>query len=195
MNYFDLKGQVAVVTGCSTGLGVQMANALANQGCKIVAIARRMDMLEQVCNDIAKEHGVETMSIRCDITKTDEIEETVKQEEVKSFVVGDKLAVYNISLTRKGSEIQPENRVTVRIPCDDPKAKVYRVEEDGSLTDMNAVYEDGFLVFYTDHFSLYAVVGADDALPTAFPHVPPPCFHIHPHPPSTSSITSTPFRV
>lgn len=31
-NYFDLKGQVAVVTGCSSGLGVQMAKALANQG-------------------------------------------------------------------------------------------------------------------------------------------------------------------
>ena len=33
-SYFDLTGQVAVVTGCSTGLGVQMAHALANQGCK-----------------------------------------------------------------------------------------------------------------------------------------------------------------
>ena len=29
-SYFDLTGQVAVVTGCSTGLGVQMAHALAN---------------------------------------------------------------------------------------------------------------------------------------------------------------------
>ena len=31
-NYFDLKGQVAVVTGASTGLGLQMAKAFANQG-------------------------------------------------------------------------------------------------------------------------------------------------------------------
>ncbi|MBQ9827376.1 MAG: SDR family NAD(P)-dependent oxidoreductase, partial [Lachnospiraceae bacterium] len=75
---FEITGNVAIVTGCSSGLGVQMANALANQGCKIVAIARRMDMLEQVCSDISKEHGVETLPVRCDITKTDEIEETVK---------------------------------------------------------------------------------------------------------------------
>ena len=27
-NYFDLKGRVAVVTGASTGLGLQMAKAL-----------------------------------------------------------------------------------------------------------------------------------------------------------------------
>ena len=29
-NYFDLKGQVAIVTGASGGLGVQMAKALAS---------------------------------------------------------------------------------------------------------------------------------------------------------------------
>ncbi|MBP5498340.1 MAG: SDR family NAD(P)-dependent oxidoreductase [Muribaculaceae bacterium] len=41
-NYFNFKGQVAIVTGCSTGLGVQMARALASQGCNIVPVARRM---------------------------------------------------------------------------------------------------------------------------------------------------------
>ena len=38
-SYFDFKGQVALVTGCSGGLGVQMAKALASQGCNIVAVA------------------------------------------------------------------------------------------------------------------------------------------------------------
>ena len=47
-SYFDLKGQVAVVTGCSTGLGVQMAKALANQGCNIVAMARRQNLIDEV---------------------------------------------------------------------------------------------------------------------------------------------------
>ena len=35
-------------------------------------------MLEQVCKEIADQHGVETMPIKCDITNTEEIEETVK---------------------------------------------------------------------------------------------------------------------
>ena len=43
-NIFDFTGRVAVITGCSTGLGVQMAKALANQGCDIVAIARRQNL-------------------------------------------------------------------------------------------------------------------------------------------------------
>ena len=69
-NYFDLKGQVAIVTGCSTGLGVQMAKALANQGCNIVALARRQNLVEEVAEDIKKEFGVDAIGIRCDITDT-----------------------------------------------------------------------------------------------------------------------------
>ncbi len=77
MNYFDLKGQVALVTGCSGGLGVQMAKALASQGCNIVAIARRMEKLQEVCAEIEKEFGVETLPLQCDITDTDNVNDVV----------------------------------------------------------------------------------------------------------------------
>ena len=72
-NYFDLKGQVAIVTGCSTGLGVQMAKALANQGANIVAVARRQNLIDQVAAEIAQEYGVKTLAVRCDITDTDAV--------------------------------------------------------------------------------------------------------------------------
>ena len=72
-NYFDLTGQVAIVTGCSTGLGVQMAKALANQGCGIVAVARRQNMIDAVADEIAKEYNVPTLAVRCDITDTDAV--------------------------------------------------------------------------------------------------------------------------
>ena len=76
-NYFDLKDQVAIVTGCSTGLGVQMAKALANQGAKIVVVARRQALIEQVAADLTKEFGVETLPVRCDITDTANVEALV----------------------------------------------------------------------------------------------------------------------
>lgn len=72
-NYFDLKGNVALVTGCSTGLGVQMAKALASQGAKIVALARRKEKIDAVALEIAKEFGVETLAIQCDITSTEKV--------------------------------------------------------------------------------------------------------------------------
>ena len=62
-NYFDLKGQVAIVTGCSTGLGVQMAKALANQGANIVVIARRENLIQEVAKEIKDAYGVETLPV------------------------------------------------------------------------------------------------------------------------------------
>lgn len=76
-DYFDLKGQVAIVTGCSTGLGVQMAKALANQGAKIVAIARRQNLIEEVAKEIKETYGVETLPVVCDITSTEAVEAAV----------------------------------------------------------------------------------------------------------------------
>ena len=78
-NYFDLTGQVALVTGCSTGLGVQMAKALANQGAKIVALARRKEMVDAVAADITKEFGVDAIGISCDITDTDRVNAAVDE--------------------------------------------------------------------------------------------------------------------
>lgn len=74
---FGLKDRVAIVTGCSTGLGVQMAGALANQGCNIVALARRKELIDQVAKEIADEYGVKAIGVRCDITDTAMVEEAV----------------------------------------------------------------------------------------------------------------------
>ena len=74
-NYFDLSGNVAVVTGCSTGLGVQMARALASQGCNIVAVARRQNLIEEVAAKIKEDFGVDAIGVRCDITDTEMVKE------------------------------------------------------------------------------------------------------------------------
>ena len=72
---------------------------------------------------------------------------------------------YNISLQKNGEEIQPNGTVTVKIPVpegmDGNACKVYRQESDGSYTDMNAVYQDGYMVFTTDHFSRYILTTAE----------------------------------
>ena len=79
MNYFDLTGQVAVVTGCSTGLGVQMAKALASQGAKIVALARRKEKIDAVAAEIAQTYHVETLALPCDITDTARVDAVIDE--------------------------------------------------------------------------------------------------------------------
>lgn len=76
-NYFDLKGQVAVVTGASTGLGLQMAKAFASQGANLVLLARRMNLLEENAKAITEEYGVEVLPFACDITDTEKVKAAV----------------------------------------------------------------------------------------------------------------------
>ena len=61
-----------------------MAKALANQGAKIVAIARRKEMIEAVAKEIADTYKVETLAIPCDITDTDKVNAAV-DEVLKKF--------------------------------------------------------------------------------------------------------------
>ena len=42
---FDLTGEVALVTGASSGLGVRFAEVLAAYGAKVVLAARRKDRI------------------------------------------------------------------------------------------------------------------------------------------------------
>ncbi len=76
-NYFDLTGQTAVVTGASTGLGVQMAKAFARQGANLVLLARRKNLLDENAAAISAEFGVRVLPVACDITDTEQVKAAV----------------------------------------------------------------------------------------------------------------------
>ncbi|HBM97803.1 MAG TPA: hypothetical protein DD413_00115 [Ruminococcus sp.] len=87
-----------------------------------------------------------------EITDEGEIEQVnlkLENERVESL--------YDISFVKDGTTVQPDCTVTVKIPCTNENSKVYHVETDSSLTDMRAVYDNGYMVFSTNHFSLYAL--------------------------------------
>lgn len=54
----DLKSRTAVVSGASTGIGRAIAKALALEGARVVAIARRKDLLEQLAAELHAGGGV-----------------------------------------------------------------------------------------------------------------------------------------
>ena len=69
---FNLKGRVAVITGASSGLGKQMAEAFAKQGVDLAILARRIERLEESKVELEK-LGVKVLPIKCDVTSTEEI--------------------------------------------------------------------------------------------------------------------------
>jgi len=64
---FDLTGQVALVTGASSGLGVRFAQVLADAGAAVVLVARRADRLAAVRDRIEKGGG-RAVAIAADVT-------------------------------------------------------------------------------------------------------------------------------
>lgn len=75
---FDLKGNVAVVSGASSGLGVQMATAFARQGADLVLLARRKERLDELAEKLRAEFKVKVLTVKCDVTLTDEIDAAAK---------------------------------------------------------------------------------------------------------------------
>lgn len=79
---FNLSGRVAVVTGASSGLGVQMAKALAKQGADLAILARRVEKLEAVKKDI-ESLGVKCIAVPCDVTSEESVSAAAKAVEAE----------------------------------------------------------------------------------------------------------------
>lgn len=74
---FDLTGKVAVVTGASSGIGVEIAKAFAAQGADVALIARRYERLETLAKEI-ESMGRKALAVKCDVTKEEDVTVTVK---------------------------------------------------------------------------------------------------------------------
>ena len=57
---FNLKGRVAVITGASSGLGKQMAKGFAEAGADLVILARRIERLEELKQEL-EQKGVKLL--------------------------------------------------------------------------------------------------------------------------------------
>ena len=71
-NMLDLKGKVALITGGSRGLGLQMAEALGEMGARLAITARGADELAQAKAHLEKD-GIETYTEVCDIAQADAV--------------------------------------------------------------------------------------------------------------------------
>ena len=76
----DLSGEVALVTGASSGLGVRFAKVLASQGAKVALAARRVERLETLAKEI-RDAGGEAIAVAMDATDADQMIAAVAKAE------------------------------------------------------------------------------------------------------------------
>jgi len=74
---FDLIGKVAIVTGGGSGLGRQMASALAEAGADLVLCARKVERCEETAADVER-LGRRALALPCDVRDPAQVEEVVR---------------------------------------------------------------------------------------------------------------------
>ena len=80
MGLFDLTDRVAVITGASKGMGLAMANALADHGAKVVISSRKLDQCEAACAAITARHGAgRAIAIACNIGYKEQLQALVDE--------------------------------------------------------------------------------------------------------------------
>lgn len=103
----DLKGQTALVTGASAGLGLRFARTLAAAGAKVALTARRLDRLEKIAAEI-KQAGGEAVALKLDVTDADQLKSVVQQS-------ADRLGPVTILVNNAGI---PDAQRAVKMPVE-----------------------------------------------------------------------------
>jgi 3-oxoacyl-[acyl-carrier protein] reductase len=66
-----LKDKVSIVTGASSDIGREIAKRFAEEGSKVILIARDLDKLEQARKEIGNDEATASMS--CDLTDESQV--------------------------------------------------------------------------------------------------------------------------
>ena len=92
----------------------------------------------------------------------EEIDIAQEVPEVPEVIVENEAVVFDVSLQKDGETVQPKKEVEVSIPVPaymfGMGCKIFYVDDAGVASDMEARFEDGFMIFTVSHFSYYAIV-------------------------------------
>ena len=100
---FDLTGKIALITGGSRGLGLQMVRAFAAHGADVIIVSRKLDACEAAAEEVRALRR-RALAISAHVGKWDEIDRMIET-----------------AYALKGWEIEPDvprlQRPFVRLPC------------------------------------------------------------------------------
>lgn len=74
----NLTGKVVIVTGASSGFGAESAKLFAQEGCKVVLCARRLDRLEELAK-VIRSAGGEAQPVEMDVTQLEQVNAMVEK--------------------------------------------------------------------------------------------------------------------
>lgn len=73
------KGKNVLITGASSGIGYELAKVFAKSGYNLILVARRLDRLQQLAENLLKDYNVMIKVIGIDLIKSNSVEEVLEQ--------------------------------------------------------------------------------------------------------------------
>ena len=70
----ELKDKVAVITGGSVGIGLAVAEGLAQEGVHLALCARNEERVQAKAHEIAQKYGVKVIGVKADVSRADDLE-------------------------------------------------------------------------------------------------------------------------
>ena len=71
--FFDLTGKVAIVTGGNGGIGLGIAEGLAQAGAKLAIIGRNAEKSQTAAKVLSEQTGSEPLALIADVAKPNEV--------------------------------------------------------------------------------------------------------------------------
>ena len=93
-----LKDKIAIITGSARGIGKAIAEEYASHGAKVVISDILQEKADQTANEIKEKYNVETLAVKADVSKYEEVENLVNKT-IEAFGQID-IIVNNAGVTR-----------------------------------------------------------------------------------------------
>lgn len=73
----DLAEEIVLITGASSGIGLETARAFAKRGAKLILCARRLDKLEALQAELQDSHGISCLCLGLDVRDSKAIDHAI----------------------------------------------------------------------------------------------------------------------
>jgi uncharacterized protein len=96
VNLTAFRGEWAVVTGASAGIGQEFARQLALRGINVALVARRGELLHKLADEIHKDSGVEALPLELDLTEpkaANHLQATLSSKGVSARIIVNNAAI------------------------------------------------------------------------------------------------------
>lgn len=87
MSTDNLRGQTALITGASSGIGEALAQRFARGGTNLVLVARSEAKLQSLAQELAARHGIAAQALACDLADPDAPQQLVDQLAARGLTV------------------------------------------------------------------------------------------------------------